>query len=70
VVKIVCAWCADEGRPAIIGEKEPLDDPGETTGVCKWHKARLSLNQALLGTILALHLCPGVAYAAPSAVGA
>jgi hypothetical protein len=29
-VKIVCAWCAEEGRPALIGEKEPMDDPDET----------------------------------------
>jgi hypothetical protein len=21
-VKIVCAWCAKEGKPAVIGEKE------------------------------------------------
>jgi hypothetical protein len=40
-VKIVCAWCAKEGKPAVIGEKEPLDDPDETTGVCKEHKKQL-----------------------------
>jgi hypothetical protein len=38
-MKIVCAWCAEEERPTLIGEKEPLDDPDETTGMCKWHKA-------------------------------
>lgn len=26
-----CAWCK-----VTIGEKEPLDDPSETHGVCKW----------------------------------
>jgi hypothetical protein len=24
-MKIVCAWCAKEGKPSVIGEKEPLD---------------------------------------------
>jgi hypothetical protein len=46
-VKIICAWCDAEGRPSLIGEKELLDDPDETTSVCKWHKARL--NQDLVG---------------------
>jgi hypothetical protein len=40
-VKIVCAWCSTEGKRVVIGEKEPLDDPDETTGVCKEHKGRL-----------------------------
>jgi hypothetical protein len=40
-VRIVCAWCAEEGKPAVIGEKEPLDDPDETTGVCTEHKRQL-----------------------------
>jgi 4-hydroxy-2-oxoheptanedioate aldolase len=51
-VKIVCAWCADEGRPAIIGEKEPLDEPDETIGVCKWHKVIAGFHNATSGYAL------------------
>jgi hypothetical protein len=40
-VKVVCAWCLEEGRPAIVREKEPFDDPDETHGVCAEHKERL-----------------------------
>ncbi len=25
-MKILCAWCLKEGKPALIGEKEPRDD--------------------------------------------
>lgn len=35
----VCANCLQEGKPAIIGEKEPLDDRRETHGICPAHVA-------------------------------
>jgi archaellum component FlaC len=37
-VKVVCAWCRSEGREGLIGERPPLDDPRETSGVCWMHK--------------------------------
>jgi hypothetical protein len=40
-MKIVCAWCKQEGRSAILGEREPFDDPTETHGVCSVHSAKL-----------------------------
>lgn len=37
-VKVVCAWCRSEGREGLIGERPPLDDSRETSGVCWMHK--------------------------------
>ena len=36
-MKIVCAWCERDGVPAVMGEREPLDDPGVTHGICPRH---------------------------------
>ena len=38
---VVCAYCAKEGKPALIREKDPLDDPRVTHGVCAEHQLRL-----------------------------
>ena len=40
-MKIVCAWCKQEGRSAVLGEREPFDDPTETHGVCSVHSEKL-----------------------------
>jgi hypothetical protein len=40
-VKVICAWCLEEGKPAVVREKEPLDDPEDTHGVCAEHKEKL-----------------------------
>ena len=40
-MKILCAWCCREGRPAYLGEREPLENTEETHGVCAHHKALL-----------------------------
>jgi hypothetical protein len=40
-MKILCAWCCREGRPAYLGEREPLDNSEPTHGVCADHKAQL-----------------------------
>jgi hypothetical protein len=42
-MKVICAWCEAEGRPAVVREKEPVEDPDETHGVCKEHKAKLNM---------------------------
>jgi hypothetical protein len=36
-VKALCSWCQAEGVPAYLGEREPVDNPGETFGVCSRH---------------------------------
>jgi hypothetical protein len=40
-VRVVCAWCETEGTPAVVREKEPLEDPEQTHGVCAEHKGKL-----------------------------
>ena len=40
-MKILCAWCHPEGKPAYLGEREPLENPGPTHGVCASHKEQL-----------------------------
>jgi len=34
---VVCAWCQRLGRPAVLGEKEPLDMAVITHGICDEH---------------------------------
>jgi len=36
-MKVTCAWCQEEGEPASLGERAPLDDPAETHGICRRH---------------------------------
>ena len=40
-MRIVCAWCKEEGRAVILGEREPLDDTTETHTICPRHRAKL-----------------------------
>lgn len=41
-MKVICAWCRREGKPDFIGEREPLDDPQETHGICRAHAERVA----------------------------
>jgi hypothetical protein len=40
-VRVICAWCRAEGSPADLGEREPLEDPIETHGLCQRHSTQL-----------------------------
>jgi hypothetical protein len=40
-VKVICAWCRAEGSPADLGERDPLEDPAETHGLCQRHLTKL-----------------------------
>lgn len=40
-MRVYCAWCQAEGKPAFLTEREPLDDPTITHGVCPAHAVRL-----------------------------
>lgn len=42
-MKILCAWCLKEGKPALMGEKAPLDDATETHGLCAEHRRQVEL---------------------------
>ena len=37
-MRVICAWCQREGRSGFLREREPLDDPGETHGICLRHQ--------------------------------
>lgn len=37
-MRVVCAWCQHEGRPYLLRVGEPLDDTGETHGICDRHQ--------------------------------
>lgn len=34
---VMCAWCQFEGRPAMLGEKEPRDSAVISHGICDEH---------------------------------
>jgi len=36
-VRAHCSWCRAEGTPAYLGEREPLENEGDTYGVCSRH---------------------------------
>jgi hypothetical protein len=40
-MRIVCAWCGREGQPGYLGDREPLDNPDTTHGICAHHTALL-----------------------------
>jgi hypothetical protein len=40
-VRAICAWCRAEGSSADLGEREPLEDPVETHGLCQRHLTQL-----------------------------
>jgi hypothetical protein len=40
-MRVLCAWCEREGRPALLREDPPFDDPLPTHGVCDEHSAHL-----------------------------
>ena len=38
-MRALCSWCQAEGSPAYLGEREPLENPTDTFGVCPRHLA-------------------------------
>ncbi|MGH7304842.1 MAG: hypothetical protein ACRELZ_16270 [Candidatus Rokuibacteriota bacterium] len=40
-MKILCAWCCRDGQPGYLGEREPLENPLPTHGICERHKAEV-----------------------------
>ena len=40
-MRVVCAWCYREGQPGYLGEREPLDNPETTHGICARHRAEV-----------------------------
>ena len=40
-MQVLCAWCRRESKPGYLGEREPLENPGPTHGVCAHHMKQL-----------------------------
>lgn len=40
-MRIVCAWCQEEGLNTILGEREPISDTTETHGICGRHSEKV-----------------------------
>ena len=40
-MKVVCAWCKQEGRNGLLGECEPFEDKTESHGICARHSQTL-----------------------------
>jgi hypothetical protein len=40
-MRIVCAWCLQEGKPGDLGERKPLEDLGVTHSICADHMDQL-----------------------------
>ncbi len=38
-MQVICAWCAHEGKPALLLHKPPLEDTSITHGICTEHLA-------------------------------
>jgi len=37
-MRLICAWCEREGRPAALAEVEPVENLAETHGLCEDHR--------------------------------
>jgi len=37
-MKVICPVCEREGKPGYLGEREPLDNPATTHGLCARHQ--------------------------------
>ncbi|MGE5850344.1 MAG: PilZ domain-containing protein [Candidatus Methylomirabilota bacterium] len=40
-MRVVCIYCEKEAVPALIREKDPLDDPRVTHGICRRHQLQV-----------------------------
>ena len=39
-MKLKCAWCEREGRPANLRDVEPMENRAETHGLCPEHRRK------------------------------
>jgi hypothetical protein len=50
-MRIVCSYCEQEGKPALIMESFPLDDPSVSHTICAAHLLQLRREIARSGEI-------------------
>jgi hypothetical protein len=44
---VLCAWCLEEGGPALVEERAPLHDERATYGICASHRLELLIGRYL-----------------------
>lgn len=66
-MKLKCAWCEREGRPANVGEVEPMDNRSETHGSCQEHRQEGMMRTTL--AVLMLMLAPATLAAQTNTTG-
>lgn len=37
-MRVICAWCQQEGRSGLLRVREPISDDSETHGICERHQ--------------------------------
>ena len=37
-MRVICAWCQQDGRSGLLRVREPVDDDSETHGICDRHQ--------------------------------
>jgi hypothetical protein len=37
-MRVICAWCQQEGRSGLLRVREPVEDKSETHGICERHQ--------------------------------
>ena len=40
-MRVICAWCQQEGRPGLLRVREPLEDSTDTHGICERHQQQV-----------------------------
>lgn len=40
-MRVVCAWCQQEGKPAVIREDDSADPQCDSHGICDAHSVKL-----------------------------
>lgn len=43
IMKVLCAWCEQEGQQALMREAAPWDTPSISHGICHAHEKRMLL---------------------------
>jgi hypothetical protein len=46
-MRVMCAWCLDEGAPGLVEERAPFGDERATYGICVAHRLELWIGRYL-----------------------
>jgi hypothetical protein len=46
-MRVMCAWCLQEGAPGLVEERPPLGDERATYGICSSHRLEVLIDRYL-----------------------